>query len=89
MYNSTIPDDEIALYTLSLQNTEFNVVYTRSTVWSTVATSKPMTYAEICDAGDIHLVYFGKGTFTELMNNPSSQMPTVHLPHRESVYHRR
>ena len=64
---------------MSLQKTEFNVVYTRSTVWSTVATSKHITYAEICDAGDIHLVYFGKGTFTELMKKPSSQMPTVHL----------
>ena len=86
MRNPTVPTDEIALYALARMYNQHTLVYTRSSIWSTVASSTPLTYSEVCNECQIRLVFLGKGQFFELIKKPVAQSTSVPFAHAVNVY---
>ena len=86
MRNPAVPADEIALYALTRMFNRHTLIYTGSSIWSTVASSKPLTYGEVCNECQVRLVFLGKGHFVELIKRPVAQNTTVPFAHAENVY---
>ena len=89
MRNPTIPGDGIVLYAQARMYNWHTLVYTRSSIWSTVTSSKPMTYDEVCNNCQIKLAYFGKGNYIQLIKRPTTQNLRTHFSYAENVYDRR
>ena len=86
MRNPTIPDDEIALYALARMYNKHTLVYTKSSIWSTLASSTPLSYDEVCNYSDIKLAYLGRGHYVELIKKPVAQNITTGFSYAENVY---
>ena len=86
MRNPMIPGDQIALYALARMYNRHTLVYTKSSIWSTIASSTPMTCDEICNNCQIRLAYFVKGTYIELIKRPTTQNITTNFNYAENVY---
>ena len=86
MRNSTIPGDEIALYALARMYNKHTLVYTKSSIWSTIVSSMHLSYEKVCNYCDIKLAYFGRGHYVELIKKSAAQNITTNFSYAENVY---